>query len=167
MLFKSHQAEFDIIFQSPCFHLLVISKVWPRVIYLGKICDLSQPQILQEHLIFFTSFWILGVFFIYILVYCLAEVTSFHTIFIPRKAGYCNHLRVSVCLFVCLFVSRISHKLQVGFWRNLVSREVMIIGRRSSKLGVIRIEIRIWDPDNCFSWTTGRIFGSGFQSHPG
>ena len=21
---------------------------------------------------------------------------------IPRKAGYCNHLRVSVCLFVCL-----------------------------------------------------------------
>ena len=34
---------------------------------------------------------------------------------IPRKAGYCNHLRVSVCLFVCLFVSRISHKLLVGF----------------------------------------------------
>ena len=26
------------------------------------------------------------------------------SIFIPRKAGYCNHLRVSVCLFVCLFV---------------------------------------------------------------
>ena len=23
---------------------------------------------------------------------------------IPQKAGYCNHLRVSVCLFVCLFV---------------------------------------------------------------
>ena len=23
-------------------------------------------------------------------------------LFIPRKAGYCNHLRVSVCLFVCL-----------------------------------------------------------------
>ena len=23
-------------------------------------------------------------------------------IIVPRKAGYCNHLRVSVCLFVCL-----------------------------------------------------------------
>ena len=33
----------------------------------------------------------------------------------------------------------------------------MIIGRPSSKLGMIRIEIRIWDPDNCFSLTTGRI----------
>ena len=88
-------------------------------------------------------------------------------IFIPRKAGYCNHLRVSVCLFVCLFVSRISQKRLVGFWWNLVSREVMIIGRPSSKLGVIRIEIRIWDPDNCLSLTTGRIFGSGFQSDPG
>ena len=33
----------------------------------------------------------------------------------------------------------------------------MIIGSRSSKMGVILIEIRIWDPDNCFSWTTGRI----------
>ena len=62
---------------------------------------------------------------------------------------------MSVCLFVCLFVSRISHKLLVGFWWNLVSREVMIIGRPSSKLGVIRIEIRIWNLDNCFSWTTG------------
>ena len=25
-----------------------------------------------------------------------------HWVVIPRKAGYCNHLRVSVCLFVCL-----------------------------------------------------------------
>ena len=25
-------------------------------------------------------------------------------LFIPRKPGYCNHRRVSVCLFVCLFV---------------------------------------------------------------
>ena len=33
----------------------------------------------------------------------------------------------------------------------------MIIGRPSSKLGVIRIESRIWDPDNCFSLTTGPI----------
>ena len=83
---------------------------------------------------------------------------SVHTNFIiPRKAGYCNHLRVSVCLFVCLFFSMISHKLLVGLWWNLVSREVTIIGRPSSKLGVIRIEIRIWDPDNCFSWTTGQI----------
>ena len=70
---------------------------------------------------------------------------------------------LSVCLFVCLFVSRISHKLQVGFWWNLVSREVMIIGRPSSKLGVIRIEIRIWDPDNFFSWTTGRILDQDFN----
>ena len=62
-----------------------------------------------------------------------------------------------VCLFVCLFVSRISHKLLVGFWWNVVSTEVMIRGWPSSKLGVILIEIRIWDPDNCFSWTTGRI----------
>ena len=85
-------------------------------------------------------------------------------IFIPRKAGYCNHLRVSVCLFVCLFVSRISHKLLVGFRWNLVSREVMIIGRPSSNLGVIRIEIRIWDPDNCFPWTNGRILIVGKYS---
>ena len=84
-------------------------------------------------------------------------------IIIPRKGGYCNHLRVSVCLFVCLFVSRISQKRLVGFWWNLVSREVMIIGRTSSKLGVIRIEIRIWDPDNCFSWTTGRILEQDFN----
>ena len=84
----------------------------------------------------------------------------------PAKSGILQSPSC-VCLSVCLFVSRISHKLLVGFWRNLVSREVMIIGRRSSKLGVIRIEIRIWDPDNCFSWTTGRIFGSGFQSDPG
>ena len=70
-----------------------------------------------------------------------------------------------VCLSVfCLFVSRISHKLLVGFWWNLVSREVMIIGRTSSKLGMIRIEIRIWDPDNCFSWTTSRIFIVGKYS---
>ena len=93
--------------------------------------------------------------------------TCVFLIIIPRKAGYCNHLRVSVCLFVCLFVSRISKKRLVGFWWKLASREVMIIGRPSSKLGVIRIEIRIWDPDNCFSWTTGRIFGSRFQSDPG
>ena len=72
--------------------------------------------------------------------------------FYPAKSGI---LQSPSC--VCLFVSRISHKLLVGFWWNLVSREVMIIGRPSSKLGVIRIEIRIWDPDNCFSWTTGRI----------
>ena len=82
---------------------------------------------------------------------------------IPRKAGYCNHLRVSVCLFVCLFVSRISQKQLVGFWWNLVSREVMIIGRPSSKLDVIRIEIRIWDPNNCFSWSTGRILDQDFN----
>ena len=80
----------------------------------------------------------------------------------PAKSGI---LQSPSC--VCFFVSRISQKLLVGFWRNLVSREVMIIGRPSSTLGVIRIEIRIWDPDNCFSWTTGRIFGSGFQSDPG
>ena len=104
----------------------------------------------------------------------IKHVTKLHkllNIIIPRKAGYCNHLRVSVwlfvCLFVCLFVSRISQKRLVGFWWNLVSREVMIIGRPSSKLSVIRIEIRIWDPDNCFSWTTGRILGSRFQSDPG
>ena len=66
--------------------------------------------------------------------------------------------------FVCLFVSKISRKLLVGFWWNLVSREVMIIGRPSSKLGVIRIEIPIWDPDNCFSWTTGRILIVGKYS---
>ena len=88
------------------------------------------------------------------------NLTAIILIFISRKAGYCNHLRV----FVCLFVSRISHKLLVGFWWNLVSREVMIIGRPSSKLGVIRIEIRIWDPDNCFSWTTGRILIVGKYS---
>ena len=85
-------------------------------------------------------------------------------IFIPRKAGYCKQLRVFVCLFVCLFVSRISQKLLFGFWGNLVSREVLIIGRLSSKLGVIRIENRIWDPDNCFSWTTGRILIVGKYS---
>ena len=44
-----------------------------------------------------------------------SPLTTATPIIIPRKAGYCNHLRVSVCLFVCLFVSRISHKLQVGF----------------------------------------------------
>ena len=64
---------------------------------------------------------------------------------------------MSVYLFVCLFVSSISHKLLVAFWWKLVSREVMIIGRPSSKLGVIRIEIRIRDPDNCFWWNTGRL----------
>ena len=37
------------------------------------------------------------------------------TFIIPRKAGYCNHVREFVCLSVCLFVSRISHKLLVGF----------------------------------------------------
>ena len=46
----------------------------------------------------------------------------------------------------------------------MVSRELMIIGRLSSKLGVIRIEIRIWDPDNCFSWNTGRILIVGKYS---
>ena len=40
----------------------------------------------------------------------------------------------------------------------------MIIGRPSSKLGVIRIEIRIWDPDNWFSWITGRILIVGKYS---
>ena len=40
----------------------------------------------------------------------------------------------------------------------------MIIGRPSSKLGVIRIEIWISDPDNCFSWTTGRILIVGKYS---
>ena len=40
----------------------------------------------------------------------------------------------------------------------------MIIGRPSSKLGLIRIEMRIWDPDNCFSWTTGRILIVGKYS---
>ena len=69
-----------------------------------------------------------------------------------------------VCLFICLFVSRVSQKLLVGIWWNLVSREVMIIGRPSSNLGVIRIEIRIWDPDNCFSWTFGRILIVGKYS---
>ena len=106
-------------------------------------------------------------FFLILRQFLLPFSPSNSWVIIPRKAGYCNHLRVSVCLFVCLFVSRHSHKLLVGFWWILVSREVMIIGRRSSKLGVIRIEIRIWDPDNCFSWTTGRIFGSRFQSDPG
>ena len=80
----------------------------------------------------------------------------------PAKSGILQSPSC-VCLFVCLFVSRISHKLLVGFWWNLVSREVMIIGRPSSKLGVIRIEIRIWDPDNCFSWTTGRILDQDFN----
>ena len=84
----------------------------------------------------------------------------------PAKSGILQSPSC-VCLFVCLFLSRISHKRLVEFWWNLVSREVMIIGRPSSKLGVIRIEIRIWDPDNCFSWTTGRIFRSRFQSDPG
>ena len=69
----------------------------------------------------------------------------------------CLFVCMFVCLFVCLVISDISHKLLVRFCWNLVSREVLIIGRQSSKLGVIRIEIRIWDPDNCFSWTTGRI----------
>ena len=80
----------------------------------------------------------------------------------PAKSGILQSPSC-VCLFVCLFVSRISHKLLVGFWWNLVSREVMIIGRPSSKLGVIRIEIRIWNPDNCFSWTTGRILDQDFN----
>ena len=40
----------------------------------------------------------------------------------------------------------VSHKIQVGFWWDLVSREGMIIGRTSSNLGVIRIQIRIGDP---------------------
>ena len=77
----------------------------------------------------------------------------------PAKSGI---LQSPSC--VSLFVSRISHKLLVGFWWNLVSREVIIIGRPSSKLGVIWIEIRIWDPDNCFSWTTGRILIVGKYS---
>ena len=90
------------------------------------------------------------------------RVCCFSFPYYPAKSGI---LQSPLC--VCLFVSRIPHKLLVVFWWNLVSREVMIIGRPSSKLGVIRIEIRIWDPDNCFSWTTGRIYGSGFQSDPG
>ena len=53
-----------------------------------------------------------------------------------------NLLKFQRIIFSLLF-RRISHKLLVGFWWNLVSREVMIIGRPSSKLGVIRIEIRI------------------------
>ena len=81
----------------------------------------------------------------------------------PAKSGILQSPSC-VCLFVCLFVSRICHKLLVGFRWNLVSREVMIIGRPSSNLGVIRIEIRIWDPDNCFPWTTGRILVVGKYS---
>ena len=74
----------------------------------------------------------------------------------PAKSGFLQSPSC-VCLFVCLFVSKISHKLLVGFWWNLMSMEVMIIGTPSSRLGVIQIEIRIWDPDQCFSWTAGQI----------
>ena len=36
---------------------------------------------------------------------CSTSLSTFAlSLIIPRKAGYCNHLRVSVCLFVCLFV---------------------------------------------------------------
>ena len=87
----------------------------------------------------------------------------FSNVYYPANSGILQSPSC-VCLFVCLFISRISHKLLVGFWWNLVSREVMSIGRPSSKLGVIRIEIRIWDPDNCFSWTTGRILIVGKYS---
>ena len=34
----------------------------------------------------------------------LSERLFLVIIIIPRKAGYCNHLRMSVCLFVCLSV---------------------------------------------------------------
>ena len=42
----------------------------------------------------------------------------------PAKSGILQSPSC-VCLFACLFVSRISHKLLVGFWLNLVSREVI------------------------------------------
>ena len=87
----------------------------------------------------------------------------FFLVFYPAKSGILQSPSC-VCLFVCLFFTRISQKRLVGFWWNLMNREVMIIGRPSSKLGVIRIEIRIWDPDNCFSWTTGRIMIVGKYS---
>ena len=42
-------------------------------------------------------------------------------LFIPRKAGYCNHLRVfvcfSVCLFVCLFVCLLAGFL-MNYWSD-------------------------------------------------
>ena len=93
----------------------------------------------------------------------LSMLVHFIIVFYPAKSGILQSPSC-VCLFVCLFVSKISHKLLVGFWWNLVSRELMIIGRPSSKLGMIRIEIRIWDPDNCFSWTTSRILIVGKYS---
>ena len=76
----------------------------------------------------------------------------------------CSFVCLFVRLFVCLFVIRISQEVLVGFWWNLLSREVMIIERPSSNLAVIRIEIRIWDPDSCFTWTTGRILIVGKYS---
>ena len=160
----------------------VRTSVWPRFFVCQFICLFGEGKIkgfrgICALRVPFSSFFCLKSKNILKIFYGVLSMLNSPFIFAqppvpahfnhPAKAGYCNHLRVSVCLFVCLFVSRISHKLLVGFWRNLVSREVMIIGRRSSKLGVIRIEIRIWDPDNCFPWTTGRIFGWGFQSDPG
>ena len=38
---------------------------------------------------------------------------KFEYIFIPRKAGYCNHLRVFVCLFVCLLAGFL-----INYWSD-------------------------------------------------
>ena len=34
----------------------------------------------------------------------LSPISNLSVVVIPRKAGYCNHLRVFVCLSICLFV---------------------------------------------------------------
>ena len=38
---------------------------------------------------------------------------ALNLIIIPRKAGYCNHLRVSVCLFVCLLAGFL-----INYWSD-------------------------------------------------
>ena len=46
--------------------------------------------------------------------------------FILRKKGYCNHLRVSVCLFVCLFVCLLAGFL-INYWSDF--DEIWWVGR--------------------------------------
>ena len=60
LLFRSHDAEFDIDEQWLFLHFPVFMKSSPRVIYLLKVCDLFRLPILQVPPIILTSFCVLG-----------------------------------------------------------------------------------------------------------
>ena len=155
VLQRSNSFKLNAFFQVLFSFILTVCKGHIQLLFSGAVC--STGLFGQA-----TSFFYFSFVWNHQTVYTLKPIFSEGPSFLSREK---RDIAITfVCLFVCLFVSRISHKLLVGFWWNLVSREVMIIGRPSSKLGVIRIQIRIWDPNNCFSWTTGRILIVGKYS---